>query len=173
LGYRHLLHLPEHVLDTADIGLLQTVQHWSTEIPGETFTVVHDQSAMLEKHGNFWEAILDPANPAATVGQDRRVMTFPLPVRGLRLAESHRIPQLQVADLIAGAARSVWNARISGVSDNYCEALIEAGILNGLAGGVGPTDSVTPADLETEGPVIRDMAEFISGLVEMHKRPRE
>jgi hypothetical protein len=168
LGYRHLIELPEHVLDVSELGLLQTIQHWRTEFPETTFLVIHDQSNMLERRQSFWEAILDPANPAATVGQDRRSITFPLPVQALRLEESHRFPQLQVADLIAGAARSIWNARISGCTDEYNDALVEAGLLDGFVGGVGPTASVTPADLDTEGPVYGDMAEFVSELVKMH-----
>jgi len=168
LGYRRLIDLPEHVLDVSDLGLLQTIQHWRTEFPEETFLVFHDQSNMLERRRSFWEAVLDPANPRATVGQDRRAITFPLPIQGLRLEESHKFSQLQVADLIAGAARSIWNARISGCSDEYSDALLDAGVLGGFVGGVGPTDLVTPADLDTDGPVYGDMAEFVSGLVRMH-----
>ena len=168
LGYRHLIDLPEHVLDVSDLGILQTVQHWRAEFPEETFLVFHDQSNMLERRRSFWEAVLDPANPRATVGQDRRAITFPLPIQGLRLEESHNFPQLQVADLVAGAGRSIWNTRISGCSDEYSDALVDAGILDGFVGGVGPTDLVAPADLETEGPVYGDMAEYLSGLVRMH-----
>jgi hypothetical protein len=171
LGYRHLLNLPDDVLDVGDLGLLQTVQHWRTEFPNSQFLVIHDQSKLIDRRRKFWEAILDPSNPTAIVGQDRRVVTFPLPVEGLRLEESHRFPQLQVADLVAGTARSVWHARITGAHDAYCEALVEAGILKGLVGGVGPTDSVTPADLETDGPVLSDMAEFVASLVKQHEQP--
>jgi hypothetical protein len=171
LGYRHLLNLPDDVLDVGDLGLLQTVQHWRLEFPDSRFTVIHDQSKLLERRRKFWEAILDPSNPAATVGQDRRVISFPLPVEGLRLEQSHQFPQLQVADLVAGAARSLWHARITGVRDPYYESLVDAGILKGLVGGVGPTDSVTPADLETDGPVLSDMAEFVAGLVNQHDQP--
>ena len=170
LGYRHLLHLPEDVLDLGDLGLLQTIQHWRTTFPGSRFLVIHDQSKLLERRQSFWEAILDPANPKATVGQDRRAVSFPLPVDGLRLEESHQFPQLQIADLVAGAARSVWNARIMGSPNPFCDALREAGILNGLVGGVGPTDYVTPAELETEGPNFGDMAEFVAGLVKAREK---
>jgi hypothetical protein len=80
LGCRHLIDLPERVLDVSDLGLLQTIQHWRAEFPEETFLVIHDQSNMLERRRSFWEAVLDPANPQATVGQDRRAITFPLPI---------------------------------------------------------------------------------------------
>jgi hypothetical protein len=170
LGYEHLNGLPAHMLDVADLGLLQTVDHWRTQLPGQEFTLFHDRSTMLERQREFWEAILDPANPAAVVGQDRRTITFPLPVRGLRLEDSHELAQLQVVDIVAGAARSIWDARVTRTSNGYCDALLDVGILNVMAGGVGPTAQVTPEDLETEGPVLGDAAGFISGLVRMHRR---
>jgi hypothetical protein len=115
------------------------------------------------------QAILDPTNPPGITGQDRRTIEFPLPVRELRLVDSHHFPQLQVADIIAGCARTVWNGRVRGSTDPFCDALIGAGILNGMAGGVVPTAQVSPEDLETEGPVVGDSAEFIARLVKAHK----
>jgi Protein of unknown function (DUF3800) len=173
LGYGHLVGLPTHMLDVADIGLLQSVDHWRRRFPDERFTLFHDRSTMLERQQEFWKAILDPENTSAVVGQDRRTITFPLPVRQLRLEDSHAFAQLQVADIIAGAARSVWNARVTGSSNGYIDALLDAGILNALAGGVGPTDAVTPEGLETDGPVLGDAAEFISDLVRQRREMRK
>jgi Protein of unknown function (DUF3800) len=170
LGEKHLGQLPDNMLDPCDIGLLQTVQHWRKQLPDSDFVLFHDESTMLERQRVFWEAILDPTNPVAEVGQDRRTIKFPLPVQGFRLEDSRDFPQLQVADLVAGAARSIWNARLTGSSDAYHDAVVEAGVLNGLAGGVGPTDFVTPEDLDTDGPVHGDTAEFIAGLVRLHKK---
>lgn len=170
LGYEHLVGLPAHVLDVADLNLLETVQHWRTQFPGEELSLFHDRSTMLERQRELWEAILDPGNPAAIVGQDRRTITFPLPVRGLRLEDSQCFPQLQVADLIAGASREVWHARVTGRSSAYCDELVEAGILNAQVGGIVPTALVTPDDLDTAGPVFGDAAEFISDLVRAHRR---
>jgi hypothetical protein len=170
LGYEHLTGLPPHALDISDLGLLQTVEHWRAELPDEKLVLFHDRSTMLERQREIWEAILDPSNPAAVVGQDRRTIRFPLPVRGLLLEDSRRFPQLQVADLVAGAARTVWNARVNESRDPYCDALLDAGLLNGLAGGMVPTDLVTPDDLETNGPIVGDAAEFIADLLKSHRK---
>jgi Protein of unknown function (DUF3800) len=172
LGYEHLCKLPTNMLNPGDIGLLDTVGHWRNQLPDAEFVLFHDRSTMLEGQRVFWEAVLDPANPAAVVGQDRRTIEFPLPVRGFRLEDSRQFPQLQVVDLVAGAARSIWQARVAGASNAYCDALLDIGLLNGLVGGVGPTAAVTPSDLETDGPVRGDTAEFISALVESHKKDK-
>jgi hypothetical protein len=42
----------------------------------------------LQKQRDFWESVLNPANPTAVVGQDRRTIAFPLPVKELRLEDS-------------------------------------------------------------------------------------
>jgi hypothetical protein len=170
LGYEHLQQLPVHMLDPGDIGLLDTVGHWRQKLPDTQFVIFHDQSTMLERQRAFWEAVLDPTNPVAVTGQDRRTIQFPLPVLGLRLEDSRHFPQLQVADLVAGAARSIWNARVRGTTNEFCDALLELGLLNAFAGGVGPTASVTPQDLETDGAVLGDTAQFIGTLVESHNK---
>lgn len=165
LGYEHLLHLPAGLLDLGDYGLLETVQHWRGNLPGADFVLIHDQSKFLQKQREFWESVLNPANPTAVVGQDRRTIAFPLPVKGLRLEDSRHFPQLQVADLIASAAREHASGIVARSNDPFLDALRDAGLLKALAGGVWPTASVTPDDLETDGPVLGDAAEFIGGLV--------
>jgi len=121
-------------------------------------------------NGSDSSAILDPTNPPGVTGQDRRTIKFSLPVHEVRLVDSQQFPQLQVADIIAGSARTVWNARMQGSTDPFCDALVDAGVLNGMAGGVVPTALVSPEDLETEGPVVGDSAEFIARLVKSHEK---
>ena len=165
LGYEHLIRLPAGLLDLGDYGLLETVQHWRQELPGTDFELIHDQSKFLQKQREFWESVLNPANPAAVVGQDRRTNAFPLPVKRLRLEDSRHFPQLQVADLIASAARVHASGIVAQSKDPFLDALRDAGLEGALAGGVWPTALVRPDELETDGPVLGDAAEFISGLV--------
>ena len=165
LGYEHLVGLPSGMLDLGDYGLLETVQHWREKLPGTEFVLIHDQSKFLQKQREFWESVLDPANPAAVVGQDRRTIEFPLPVKDLRLEDSRHFPQLHVADLIASAARAHASGLVARTSDPFLDALRDAGLLNALAGGVWPTAMVRPDELETDGPVFGDAAEFIGSVV--------
>jgi Protein of unknown function (DUF3800) len=165
LGYEHLVRLPAGLLDLGDYGLLETVQHWRGKLPETDFVLIHDQSNFLQKQREFWESVLNPTNPTAVVGQDRRTIAFPLPVKGLRLEDSRHFPQLQVADLIASAARAHASGIVARSSDPFLDAMRDAGLLNALAGGVWPTALVRPEELDTDGPVLGDAAEFISRLV--------
>jgi hypothetical protein len=168
LGYRHLVGLPANMLDLGDYGLLETVQHWRKKLSGDEFVIVHDESKLLRKQRAFWEAVLNRENPPAVVGQDRRTIEFPLPVRELQLEDSQKFPQLQVADLIASAARAHANGLVMGRS-GFLDSLLDGGLYEALAGGVWPTNLVAPADLDTEGPVFGDAATHISRLAKLKK----
>jgi hypothetical protein len=49
--------------------------------------------------------------------------------------------------------------------DPFLDALGDAGLMNALAGGVWPSALVRPDELETDGPVLGDAAEFMSSFV--------
>jgi hypothetical protein len=172
LGYRYLVGLPTTMLDVGNYGLLETIQHWRTKRPGEEFILVHDESKFHRKKREFWEAILSQVNPPAVVGWDRRIIEFPLPVKGFHLEDSRKFPQLQVADLIASAARAHANGYLTGMN-SFLDALSDAGLYEALAGGMWPTDAISPTDLDTEGPVFGDMAAHISRLVFDAAKTRE
>jgi hypothetical protein len=165
LGWRHLLRLPKDLLDQGDYALLQTIEFWRNIHPRTTFRLVHDTSKQIEEHRSRWEAILHPDNPAALVGQDRRTIAFPLPVSSLDLADSRTTPQLQVADLIAGAASALMRSKALGTRDEYAEALHEIGLLKAVGGGNWPSTDISPEELETDGPTFRDSSDFIAQLI--------
>jgi Protein of unknown function (DUF3800) len=170
LGWPHLHKLPADLLDLGDYGLLDTIQFWRKKYSDSQFDLIHDHSKMIERNRQRWEAVLDPSNPAATVGQDRRTIEFPLPVRGLQLEDSETFLQLQIADIVAGAACTVLNAKARNASSDYTDRLLDVGILNSIAGGIWPSDAISPEELETVGPVLRDPAEFIGEIVAQHKK---
>ncbi len=85
-----------------------------------------------------------------------RLIEFALAVKELHLEDSHKFPQLQVADLIASAARAHAGGLLARTRNAFLDALVEAGLLNALAGGVWPTAAVGPEELDTNGPVFGD-----------------
>lgn len=165
LGWQHLLDLPAHLLDVGDYGILDTVVHWRKRLPQCFFRLVHDRSKMIERNRERWLTILVPTNPKALVGSDRRTIEFPLPVQDLAVADSQDSAGLQVADLVAGASSAVWRARVLNEWTDYTRALMDSGLIGAAAGGIWPTDKISPADLETEGPFHGDAADFIAGLL--------
>jgi hypothetical protein len=153
------------MLDQGDYALMQTIEFWRAAYPESSFRLIHDTSRQIEQHRARWKAILDPTNPAAVVGQDRRSVAFPLPVSGLELADSNDVLQLQVADLIAGAARDLMKAKALGSNDDYAAALDDAGLLKAVGGGNWPTAAISPEELDIDGPVFPDSADFIAQLI--------
>ena len=172
-GFKHLVNLPPDLLDLGDYALLETVQHWREKFPEAQFTLIHDRSKMIERHKQRWEDILDPANPAATVGQDRRTIEFPLPVTGLKIDDSESFVELQIADLVAGAACEVMNAKVRQQHSDYAERLVASGLSEAGAGGIWPGTAIDPEELGTSGPALADSALHIGQLLTDHKRRRE
>ena len=81
LGWDHLNELPKDMLDLGDYGLLPRVEQWRRLHLGADLALFHDTSKMIERNRGKWGAVLDLTNPVAIVGQDRRTIEFPLPVR--------------------------------------------------------------------------------------------
>lgn len=168
LGWRHVIDLPADLLDQGDYALMQTIEFWRAAHPDATFRLIHDTSRQIAEHRARWEAIIHPDNPVANVGQDRRSVAFPLPVSGLELADSQTVPQLQIADVIAGASCALMRWRALGSDDDYAAALNDAGLLQAVGGGNWPTAAISPKDLDTDGPVMPDSADFIAQLMVRH-----
>jgi hypothetical protein len=77
---------------------------------------------------------------------------------------------LQIADVVAGAACTLLNAKARNAKSEYTDQLLEVGILDSIAGGVWPTAAISPEQLETEGPALKDAAEFIGEIVAAHEK---
>ncbi len=165
-GLRHLWQLPKHLLDLGDYAFLQTVSHWRGKTD-EPIRLVHDHSSAMVRNQQLWTTLLSSDVPPEVVGQDRRTTRFPLNAT-LELASSASHPQLQIADLVAGAVAAMMLPNVGRTPKHadYVQALRDSPLMKHcLIGGVWPTDSVTPEDLETEGPVYGDAASQIAAII--------
>jgi hypothetical protein len=61
-------------------------------------------------------------------------------------ADSRAVPQIQLADLIAGAVATVYRAMARGQDDRFAEALRKTRIGEIAGDRVWPTTAVTPAE---------------------------
>ena len=174
LGGKHLWELPEHLADLGDYGLLETVSHWRDKT-AEPLLLIHDKAKALVRNKQHWEALLAGSVPPAIVGQDRRVTRFPIDAT-LRLADSAAHLRLQLADVVAGATATLLcsNAGKEPKQPAYADALRRSPLLEHcLIGGVWPSDKIRPEDLDTEGPMYQDAAEYMSSVISNLRRAEQ
>lgn len=174
LGRQHLWQLPDDLLDLGEYGLLETVNHWRGKTT-EPFRLVHDNNTSLARNREQWDVWLSPDAPHAVVGQDRRVTRFPLNGT-IELADSVAHVPLQLADLIAGATATMLNPEADRPPrhPDYVEALRGSPLLEHCGiGGVWPSDRITPEELDTEGPVHEDTADYMAQLLARARQGRE
>jgi Protein of unknown function (DUF3800) len=174
LGRGHLWTLPKHLLDLGEYGLLKTVNHWR-EKTDDPLRLLHDANTALARNAEAWNVWLSADAPPAIVGQDRRITRYPL-CASIELVDSVSHVQLQLADLVAGATAALMGAKVSQDPKHpqYVEALKKSPLLKHcLIGGVWPSASVTPQDLETEGPVHGDAAEYMAALLKRSRQRTE
>lgn len=175
-GYSHLVSLPDRLTDLGTYGLMESVAHWRDRAEGDPLSLIHDQSSALAREQHVWDLILSPEVPETVVGQDRRLIRFPLNVREIGFGDSRAHVQLQLADVLAGAAASYHRNRFNWEPTyrrEYVQRLEQSGISDLVINIVWPTAAVTPEQLGTDGEVVADAADFIGGVVgRSHRQTR-
>ena len=129
LGVGFLESLDRTSNDIALPSIFRLIAHWDNKIDGP-FAVVHDESKNVEEFRWRLEIVMDAKGPQELVGLDGDY-TYRLPFRAehLTLARSQDHPQLQVADLIAGAAAALGRHIVDrSYRPNYAKALVDAGL---------------------------------------------
>ncbi|WP_156966205.1 DUF3800 domain-containing protein [Paraburkholderia bannensis] len=103
---------PLQTFDPAPDLFSMMIDKWMKEETG-FFDVTHDQSKPLKRSEPFLRALMTPAAPRI-IGYGARQTELPLRIRKLTFSNSVTHPQLQVADLIAGATIDcllAWSGR--------------------------------------------------------------
>ena len=78
------------------------MQTWMKEVTG-TFAVTHDRSKPMKRNEEFLRTFMKPL-PSRKIGYSNRQGELPLRISEFDFADSSTHPQIQLADLIAGAA---------------------------------------------------------------------
>ncbi|RQP21842.1 DUF3800 domain-containing protein [Piscinibacter terrae] len=126
------------VFDPAVDIFIDMINQWM-KIESGRLTVTHDRSKPLKRNERFLRAMMTPIDPR-TIGYGTRQAELPLRISDLDFAESSAHPQLQVADLIAGAAIDcllAWSGRRP--SNDYHEAMKGTRLQELFAGGLLPS----------------------------------
>lgn len=151
LGYRHVVGVPERVLDIALPGLIELGHNWNERHHG-SWEVVHDQSSNMAKQKWLWDAYSSPTIAPARFEHPGIVAKFPMNVIQTRFGDSSKEPQLQICDVLAGACASVFRFDRRSQNDvDYRKKLLDAGIEKLILGGLWPSTDVTPESLGRKG----------------------
>ncbi|HTE39787.1 MAG TPA: DUF3800 domain-containing protein [Steroidobacteraceae bacterium] len=98
------------VFDPACDSFIALTHKWM-ENDSSLFRVTHDQSKPMKRNEDFLRVLMTPVSSRVIGYGDRRV-ELPLRIQNLTFANSLHVPQLQIADLIAGAATDLLNSRM-------------------------------------------------------------
>jgi len=138
-------------LDPAIPALFHQMVVWSERTPTR-FHVVHDRSKPILASADTFELMMaGPGEESKTIGTDRRKITFPLRATSLSQGDSAALPQLQVADLCAGAINHFYKLHINGQSDDLSKAVEVSGCLGWGRDFILPQPHFTPEALGTDG----------------------
>lgn len=152
-------------LDPAIPALFHQIVVWGERKPSR-FHVLHDHSKpILASADTFAMMMAGPGEESNTIGTDRRKITFPLRATSLSQGDSTAYPQLQVADLCAGALNHFYKCHITGQSDDLSKAVEALGCLEWGSNFILPQPHVTPESLGTDGPIgsnsVEEMTKYL------------
>ncbi|MFE6038771.1 DUF3800 domain-containing protein [Streptomyces sp. NPDC056452] len=100
------------------------------------FALIHDESKTLARHAQLLLAVHeleDPARPGRLLER--------LPMTSIGFSDSSAVPQLQIADWVAGAVRQWAAQKVTELTDPFTEEL-EAVAMEWCVGGIWPDLSV-------------------------------
>lgn len=126
------------VFDPAVDMFIDMINKWMVEHPG-MINVTHDRSKPLKRNEQFLRMMMKPL-PPRWIGYGERRAELPLRVATFDFGDSVGLPQLQLSDLVAGAAVD-WVRAVSSrqASSGYIEALANSRLKELLVAGMLPS----------------------------------
>lgn len=156
-------------VDPAIPTLVALAAQWTAALR-RPFELVHDNSKPIAYNRDTLRHLLDVSEPPRVFGSGDFEIALPIGAHDIRFADSRDLPQLQVADLYAGAAAFVMRARANGYRESFAEDLVEAGIVNLVTNPVWPDTAVSPSEL---GADLRAGSAQLDVVVELLQRGRD
>ncbi len=169
LGFEHVKQLPKHVLDLGLPGLAVLGHRWRSLHPGP-WQAVYDDSSMMAKQAWLWEAMSSPQLDPATFHGPDIVQIFPMNVTATRFAKSEHEKQIQLCDILSGAAATSLRAFAENRPTPFAERIIAAGIEKLVIGGMWPSPDVTPESVGKKGWDGSKAIDWLGGQVTRHRR---
>lgn len=138
------------VFDPAVDMFIDLINKWMV-IDSGLLQVTHDRSKPLKRNEKFLRTMMTPV-ATRIIGYGDRRAELPLRVSPFNFGDSCTNPQLQVADLIAGASVDcllAWSGRRP--STDYHEAMRETHLHELFAGGMLPSPDIKRTNEPREG----------------------
>ena len=125
--------------------------HWGKQL-GDRFDIIADESKLLTKERERLLKCSDSAILPVRAGFDRRTVDFPLRVVSITGVDSSQEPQVQLADVIAGAAvaalKSPDRYRAGSLANHILHDFIASKEI--IVSAIWPDRAVDPAQLGTD-----------------------
>jgi Protein of unknown function (DUF3800) len=138
-----------YTLDPAIPAFVEHCSTWGDHLERD-FDLIHDRSKPLKQHAELLSLLMIKDEPRVTVGFDRRKHQFPLRSTGINFCDSKDLPQLQIADIFAGACTYWASGLLCYSADKNFSAEIGKKISPLIINAIWPTPAVTPEKLGTE-----------------------
>lgn len=143
-------HVGPLTLDPAIPALFQHINAWGNR-KTDRFRVIHDQSKPVLASKEIFESMMAIEKETSTmIGYDRRKFQFPLRALSLEQGDSSQHPQIQLADICAGAINYFLKSQTGQTSDELAAVIKKFGFEAWNVNGIWPSTAVTPADLGTD-----------------------
>jgi hypothetical protein len=136
------------LLDPAVPAFFDLASQWTAEL-NTPFAIAHDQSKPIAHERDRLEIIMTSAEPGREFEGPGPRRQLPLLATGVRFADSQSVPQIQLADLIAGALATVYRAAARRQRDEFAIALQDTRIGEIAGDLVWPTTAVSPQEYGT------------------------
>jgi len=158
-------------IDPALPAFVDLAGQWTAEL-GCPFDVAHDPSKPMSREQESVELLMTEAEPPRNFARNGPPTMLPLRATGIRFVESHSLPQIQLADIVAGAAARVMRGRARGKLDDFAQRIIATrfGQLGYVP--IWPTAAVTPAELGADKRSGSDGLKYTMELRERESRRR-
>jgi len=136
-------------LDPAIPAFADHASMWTATLSTE-FVIAHDESKPLVQQQVILEAMMSTKEETVVIGYDRRKKVFPVRANGIEFRNSSECPQIQVADIVAGAVAHSLRQAFHTKHDSFADELLSTRTLGGFFHPLWPEPKFTPEELGTD-----------------------
>jgi hypothetical protein len=155
-------------IDPAVPAFVDLAAQWSATLG--PFKIVHDRSIPIETQKEYLEALMSLSDPGREFPNYGGTWRLPLLSSGIAFVDSASVPQVQVADLLAGAALATLEAKLTRKIYGFTKKLLATRIAELSYSQVWPTLAITPEELHADE---RPGSASLNYMMEVARRGRE